>query len=106
MEVQRIRYERTGGFTGIRFSADFQPQELPDEQARTLMDLLDEMDFDELPENLTGLSTHPDQFTYTITVESIQGEHTIVVGDASASEEMQDLLRLLDRIARRKGTAS
>ena len=106
MEVQRIKYERTGGFTGIRFSADFQPGDLPDEQARTLMDLLDEMDFDELPEHLTGGSAHPDQFTYTITVETVEGEHTVVVGDASAPVEMQELLRLLDRIARRKGSAS
>ena len=106
MEVQRIKYERTGGFTGIRFSADFQPDDLPDEQARTLLDLLDEMDFNELPEDLTGHSSHPDQFMYTITVETVQGEHTIVVGDVSAPEEMQQLLRLLDRIARRKGSAS
>ena len=102
MEVQRIKYERTGGFMGLNLHADFQPGDLPEEQARPLMDLLDDMAFDELPENLMGSSAQPDQFTYTITVETKKGEHTIVVGDASAPEEMHELLRLLDRIARRK----
>jgi hypothetical protein len=103
MEVQRIKYERSGGFAGMRLSADFQPSDLPDEQARSLMDLLDEMDFDELPENLTTHPPQPDQFTYKITVETARGrEHTVVVGDASAPEEMQELLRLLDRIARKR----
>ena len=103
MEVQRIKYERTGGFMGMRLSADFQPADLPDEQARPLMNLLDEMDFDELAHDLTPSPPQPDQFTYKITVETVRGqEHTVVVGDASAPEEMQELLRLLDRIARKR----
>lgn len=100
MEVQQIRYERTGGFAGMRFHADFKPGDLPEEEARRLLDLLDEIDFDKLPEDMTGSATHPDQFTYTITVQTNQREHTVVVGDTSASDEMQALLRLLDRIAR------
>ena len=102
MEVQRIKYERTGGFAGMRLSADFQPADLPDEQARPLMELLDEVDFDELPENLIAKPAQPDQFTYRITTETPQGEHTVVVDDASAPEEMRELLRLLDRIARKR----
>lgn len=86
----------------MRLSADFQPGDLSEEQAGTLMDLLDEMDFDELPEELTASPAQPDQFTYTITVETGKGEHTVVVGDVSAPKEMQELLRLLDRIARKK----
>lgn len=102
MEIQRIRYERTGGFMGLPLRADFQPSELPEEQAEPLLHLLDEMDFDELPEDLTGRSSQPDQFTYTITVETVEDERTIVVGDASAPEHVQELLRLLDRIARKR----
>lgn len=102
MDVRRIRYERTGGFAGMRFQADFKPGDLPGEQSRALLDLLDEMDFEELPGNLTRGASHPDQFTYTITVQTDKGEHTVVVGDASAPEEMQELLRMLDRIARKR----
>lgn len=102
MDVRRIKYERTGGFAGMRLSADFEPDDLPDEQARPLLELLDDMDFDELPEQLTGNSSMPDQFAYEITVETRKGEHKVITGDESAPEKMQELIRLLDRIAKRK----
>jgi hypothetical protein len=100
MKVQQIKYERTGGFTGIRLSADFNPNDLPDEQVRPLLDLLDEMDFGELPEQLTGESSLPDQFTYEITVKTSKWEHTVIAGDASAPDKLQELVRMLDGIAR------
>lgn len=102
MKVQRVKYERTGGFAGMRLSADFEPDDLPEEQAYSLLELLDDMDFDELPEQLTGSSSMPDQFTYQITVRGENREHTVITGDESAPEKMQELIRLLDRIAKRK----
>ncbi len=102
MEVERIKFERTGGIAGMRFAADFKPEDLPDEQARTLTDLLDDLDFDELPEQMTNEPSASDQFTYTITVETKKGEHTVVMGDASADEKMQSLFDLLTQIARRQ----
>jgi hypothetical protein len=102
MEVERIKYERTGGFAGIRIATDFKPDDLPEEQARLLSDLLDEMDFDKLPDNLPGNSSMPDQFTYQITVETEKWQHTIIAGDSSAPEKLQELFRLLDRIAKRR----
>ena len=102
MDIQRIKYERTGGFAGMRFHADFKPGDLPEEQSRPLLDLLDKMDFDDLPDNLTGDASHPDQFIYTITVQTSKGERTLMVGDTSAPDEMRELLRMLDRIARRR----
>lgn len=104
MEVEQIKYERTGGFTGIRFSADINPNDLPDEQVRPLLDLLDEMDFNELPEQITGSSPMPDQFTYQITVKTTKWEHTVTAGDASAPEQVQELARMLDRIAKTRRT--
>jgi hypothetical protein len=101
MQVQRIKYERTGGFAGMRIATDFKPDDLPEEQVRTLLDLLDDMDFTEMPENLIDDSM-PDQFTYKITVETTKHEHTVIAGDASAPEKMQELFKLLDRIARKK----
>ena len=99
MQVQRIKYERTGGFAGMRIATDFKPDDLPDEQIRTLLDLLDDMDFDELPEQMIDESG-PDQFTYVITVETKKWEHTVVTGDSSAPEKMQELLQLLNRLIR------
>jgi hypothetical protein len=100
MKVERIQFERTGGFAGTRFAADFKPDDLPDEQSSELFHLLDELDFDELPEELPGDSAVPDGFTYSITVETNRKTHTVVTGEASAPEKMQELLQLLTRIAR------
>lgn len=100
MHVERIHFERTGGFAGIRLAADFDLGELPEEQVSTLTDLLDELDFAGLPENLSANSSGSDEFTYTITVESEEGKHTVVTGDSSDDEKMQELLQLLNHLLR------
>ncbi len=100
MKVERIQFERTGGFAGIRFAAEFKPEDLPEDQSRELFDLLDDLDFDELPERMLDDSLLPDSFTYSITVDSGRRKHTVITGDSSAPEKLQDLLQLLTRIAR------
>ena len=99
MHVERIKFERSGGFAGMRIATDLKLEDLPDEQANSIVELLDDMDFGELPERMLDESG-PDQFTYTITVETKKWEHTVVTGDASAPEKMQELLQLLNRLAR------
>jgi hypothetical protein len=100
MQIKRIKFERTGGFAGMRIARDLKLDDLPDEQARTISELLDDLDFKELPEQMMGDSNMPDQFTYTITVETKKWEHTVTTGDTSAPEKMQELLELLNRLAR------
>ena len=102
MEVERIRFERTGGFAGMTIARDLKLEDLSEDQAETLLELLDDLDFEELPEQMTDMERMPDQFTYTITVETRRGEHTVTTGDASAPEKMQELLQLLNRLARTK----
>ena len=102
MEVERIRFERTGGFAGMTIARDLKLEDLSEEQAETLLELLDDLDFEELPEQMSDRERMPDQFTYIITVETRRGEHTVTTGDASASEKMQELLQLLNRLARTK----
>lgn len=99
MQVERIKFERTGGFAGMTIAKDLRLEDLPDDQANTILELLDDMDFGELPEQMLDESG-PDQFTYTITVKTKKWEHTVVTGDASAPEKMQELLQLLNRLAR------
>jgi hypothetical protein len=100
MEVEWIKFERTGGFAGMRVAKDFEMNELPDEQAQALLKLLEDLDFKELPKQMMGSTSTPDQFTYTITVETKDWKHTVVTGEASAPEKMQELLQLLNRLAR------
>jgi hypothetical protein len=102
MHVERIKFERTGGFAGMRIAADIEPDKLSDEQNRAILDVLDALDFPELPEHLMGESPVPDEFTYTITVEADDWKHTVVTGDSSAPEKMQELLQMLNRIARKR----
>lgn len=103
MDVERIKFERTGGFAGMTIARDLKLEDLSDEQAHTLLELLDDLDFNELPEQMMdSKESMPDQFTYVITVETKRGEHTVVTGDASAPEKMQELLQLLNRLARTK----
>jgi hypothetical protein len=99
MHVERIKYERTGGFAGMRIARDLKLKELSDEYANQISELLEDLDFGGLPEQIMEESM-PDQFTYVITVETDDWEHTVMTGDASAPEKMQELLRLLDRLAR------
>jgi hypothetical protein len=99
MHVERIKFERTGGFAGMRMATDVKLEDLPEEQAETIMELLDDLDFNELPEQMLDESG-PDQFTYKITIETEKGEHTVMTGDSSAPEKMQELLQLLNRLAR------
>lgn len=84
----------------MRIATDLKMDDLPDEQAKTLSELLDDLDFEELPEQMINKESMPDQFTYKITVQTKNGEHTVVTGDSSASEKMQELLQLLNRLAR------
>ncbi len=102
MDVQRIKYERTGGFAGMHNVVNINPRDLPEEQSEALSELLDKLDFDELPKQAMNNPSLPDQFTYHITVETKQGEHSVVTGDASAPEEMQELIQMLNRIARKQ----
>lgn len=102
MDVERIKFERTGGFANMRLAADLDMHDLPEEQADTLKELLDDLDFAELPAKLNSDKTMPDQFTYTITVEVGKWRHTVITSDAPEDEKMQELLELLNRIARKK----
>ena len=100
MQVERIKFERTGGFAGMRIATDLELDDLPDDQANSIMELLDDLDFEELPEQMINKDSMPDQFTYTITVKTKKGEHTVVTGESSAPKKMQELLQLLNRLAR------
>jgi len=102
MDVERIKFERTGGFAGMRIAADFELGDLPEEEAHTLAELLDDLDFGELPEQLMSDSSMSDQFSYTITVETEKWKHTVVTGDSSAPEKMQELLQMLNQLARKQ----
>ena len=102
MKVKRIKFERTGGFAGIRFAADFELDDLPKDQAHQILDLLDEMDFDELPEQILGNQQAADGFTYSITVVTEKRQQTVTTSDTSVPHKMEPLLEILTKIAKQQ----
>jgi hypothetical protein len=95
-----IVYERSGGFTGMTSSYSFNLEDLPVEDANKLRTIIEQVDFLALPEKFEKAGNIPDQFTYTITIESQEWSHTVVTGDSSAPMEIQPLLDSLNAVSR------
>jgi len=102
MYVEKIKFERTGGFAGIRLAADIEVNNLPEDQKREILDLLDELDFDELPAKLSGKMPVPDEFVYSIVVESEKREYKVMAGETALPGDMKPLLEILERIAKQQ----
>ena len=102
MYIEKIIFERTGGFAGIRLAAEIKMDDLPEDQKREIIELLDETDFDELPEKLSGKMPVPDEFVYSITVNSREKEHRVLSGESSLPNELQPLIGILETIAKRQ----
>jgi len=97
--MAKIVFERTGGFMGRKVSVTIDLDDLPEEQAEALGELLDDADFFELPADLTK-PVMPDAFTYNITVFSDESQHSVRVSDATAPDDLRPLLEELSRQAR------
>ena len=102
MEAKRIKFERTGGFAGIRFAADLELDELPKDQAQHILELLDDLDFTNLPEEMLGSQQVADGFVYSITVISEKQEYTVTTTDTAAPDKMEPLLNLLTQATRQQ----
>lgn len=102
MEAKRIKFERTGGFAGIRFAADIKLDEMPTDQAQQILDLLDDMDFNSLPAQILGSQQMADGFMYSVTVVTEKREQTVITTDIAAPEKMKPLFDVLTQIARQQ----
>jgi hypothetical protein len=102
----RIYFERTGGFAGLQLKMNMDLNELDDEISTRILDLLDDMDFFELPERLLADTGAMDQFSYTIEVETTERSHTVTTGDASAPEDMQELIKIFNKLIRKQKKAA
>lgn len=97
--MTKIFFERTGGFMGRKVNVIIETDDLPDDQAELLNDLVNDAGFFELPEDLTKLNM-PDAFTYNITISSDERQHSVRVSDATAPDDLRPLLDELSRQAR------
>ncbi len=99
----KIYFERSGGFMGRNVSTTVDTNQIPPEQALSLLKKVDYSDFFCLPESLTGgleSASGADQLCYKVTVDVDGIEHTVETSDAGAPAELQPLLDELSSIAR------
>lgn len=96
----RIRFERSGGFTGIRLDKTVESETLDTEQAIALQHEIDASGFFDLPEKIISPGGGADRFQYRITVESGGRRHTVEVGEAAMPEQLWPLVQHLTTLAR------
>jgi hypothetical protein len=102
MYIEKIKFERSGGFAGIILSTEIEMDDLPEDQKREIINLLDEADFDELPEKLSSKNPMPDEFIYSITAYSSEEEHSMLAGESSLPDDLQPLIEILVDIAKQR----
>jgi hypothetical protein len=102
MHIEQIKFERTGGFAGIRLTAEIEMDDLPEDQKKEIIEMLDELDFEELPAKLGGKMPVPDEFVYTIVVESEEREYKVLAGESALPQDMQPLIKMLEGITKRQ----
>jgi len=95
----RIDFERTGGFAGMILQAIIDTNELPEEEANELRQLIEEANFFALPPTIKSASG-ADQFTYRLTVIASVRQHSVEVSDGAVPDSMRPLINRLTTLAR------
>ncbi len=95
-----IYFKRSGGFSGIPVRADLDTALLPADEAETIEQMLDAVNFFELPSALDQ-GREADRFSYEVKVVSGDVEHTVCFSERSAPVEINTLVRHLTILARR-----
>jgi hypothetical protein len=98
----RIRFERKGGFTGIPLAATINVDELADNEKQRIQSLVTAADFFSL--RPVTAPPRPDQFRYTLTVESEGKSHTISVDDIAAPPALKSLIQAITPLAQLRRT--
>ena len=100
--MMRISFERTGGFAGIRLATTVDSAALSPEEAAQLRTLVDNAKFFSLPARIKTTASGADRFQYTVTVETLDQRHTVVVDESAAPPELRPLLNWLTTTAKTK----
>ena len=92
-----IFFKRAGGFIGqgMRFQVDL--NQLASDDARYLIHLIEQAEFFNLPENMI-IKFNPDEYQYTITVETGPLSHTIRANDSTLPASLRPLVDQLSSL--------
>ena len=99
--MTRITFKRSGGFVGKGMKYELNLNELPENDAHSLIRLIQQAKFFSIPENLI-VKFNPDEYQYTITIDAGIVCHTVRTNDTT----MPALLRpLVDELSAYKTVA-
>ena len=86
-----IMFKRCGGFigTGMRLQLDL--DQLPINDARDIVRLIEQAEFFNLPENLI-IKFNPDEYQYTITINLGVTSHTVRTNDTTMPASLRPLV--------------
>jgi hypothetical protein len=96
----QIKLERSGGFTGIPQTHSVSTDQLPEEEARQVSELVQKAGFYELPATIRSTQAGADRFQYDITVESERGAHKVTVDEGAVPSQLRPLLDWIKKSAR------
>jgi hypothetical protein len=89
-----IIFDRSGGAIGKDMHLELDLDTLPADETQTLLRLINETGFHNIPEN-SDENSMPDEFHYEITVHSGSGSHTIRTSDSTMPRELQPIIKEL-----------
>jgi hypothetical protein len=98
----KIRFERSGGFTGIATITEIDSKSLTTEEKENLKDLIDSSGFFEVRQIDSQAEQLPDQFQYKISIDYKDKNQTLEFTDATMPESFRPLVRQLTLMARSK----
>lgn len=92
-----IMFKRSGGFIGrgMRFEIDL--DRLPINDARSIVRLIEQSEFFNLPENLI-IKFNPDEYQYTITIDLGVTSHTVRTNDTTMPASLRPLVEELSAL--------
>jgi hypothetical protein len=93
----RVKFERTGGFAGIRLTTTADTENLSSDDAARLRQLVAGASFFELPETIAPQKAQPDRFQYRVTIEDDSRVHTVTVSETALPQSMRPLTDFLAR---------
>ena len=92
-----ITFKRSGGFIGKGMRLELKLEELPGDEARALLRLIEQAEFFKLPENLI-VRFNPDEYQYTITVDMGVVYHTVRTNDTTMPASLRPLVEELSSL--------
>jgi hypothetical protein len=94
-----IRFERSGGITGMRITADIDTADLSADDVKVIQKLVEDADFFNLPTKIES-AYGAEQFQYLIRIEADDQQHTVEASEGALPESLRPLVRKLTVLAR------